>query len=145
MSGIYERLYQSSGIDKVELHIYIRDFINSLYEMYVINTLEVRFVTRLEEIFIDLKRAVPLGLILNELITNCLKYAFPEHRKGEIAVEILSKDGNIRVSVSDNGIGLPDGVDPLTATSMGFFLVQMDLTINSSKDRGTEVSLTFKL
>jgi len=152
MSGIYERLYQSSDIDRVELHHYVRGFINSLYEMYVINTGDVKFVTKLEEINIDLKRAVPLGLILNELITNCLKYAFPGNKKGEIVVEIIRKDDGIRVTVSDNGTGLPEGVDPMTSTSMGFFLIQMlaeqiqaQINISSAQEKGTSVSLTFRL
>lgn len=152
MSGIYERLYQSSHIDQVDLHLYVKDFISSLYDMYVINTGEVEFTTKLDEVYIDLKRAVPLGLILNELLTNCLKYAFPEKKKGEIIIEIVRQDDNIRVSVSDNGAGLPENFDPATATSMGFFLVQMlteqlqgTLEVRSGRGSGTSVSLTFRL
>lgn len=152
MAGIYEKLYRSSQIDQVDLHLYVKDLVSSLFGMYVINAGDVTLTTKLAEVYVDIKRAVPLGLILNELITNCLKYAFPFEKKGEIIIEIIRHEDNIILNVSDNGIGLPEGFNPSTATSMGFFLVQMltdqikgQLDVRSDKDTGTSVSLTFRL
>lgn len=152
MSSIYERLYQQADIERLELGQYIREFSESLFEMYVIDAGKYRFSTRVADITLDLKRSVPLGLILNELISNALKYAYPAGGGGEIRIELDLRGDTVRLAVSDDGRGLPEGVDPKKISSMGFTLVRMladqiggNLSVKSRPGKGTTMAVEFKL
>lgn len=152
MSGIYEKLYQSASIDMLDLSLYMKDFIKSLYEIYVIDTEKVNFTSRIDEIKLDLKRTVPLILLLNELISNALKYAFRDRAKGEILIDLKKSGDKIVLTISDNGIGLPEGLNPYSAESMGFMLIMMlveqiegELINEIPEGGGASFTLSFKL
>lgn len=150
MAVIYESLYISENIAEVELHNYIRYLSGLIFSTYNIDTAKINLTTSLDEVNLDLKRSVPLGLVLNELITNSLKYAYPYEAGGDILVA-LSKDGpRITLMVEDNGTGFPDDFNPSSEGSMGFRLVKMltdqiggELDINSRA--GARVSVSFML
>ena len=98
---------------------------------------------------LDAARAVPLGLILNEMLTNAFKYAYPLQTKGEIRVTLEEAEGGIAMSVADDGVGIDESMDPKTAGSTGMTIMTMlaqqlkgELRIESGK--GTKVSLLFK-
>jgi len=106
--------------------------------------------TSLLEVNVDIKYASLLGLMVNELITNAIKYAVPYAEKGEIQINMGRVGDQIILCVSDNGPGLPDGFDPYAANSLGLKLIRMiaeqiggAITIDSFKGKGTSVTITF--
>jgi PAS domain S-box-containing protein len=149
MSGIYEQLYGSGNLESVNLAKYITDLANMILKTYSIRSRKLILETNLEEIHLDLRRTVPLGLILNELITNILKYAYPDGQGGSINIETRKDDNIITVKVSDNGIGLPEGFSIKRADTMGLSLVKMLVDqiggyLNVESSCGTKISITFK-
>lgn len=149
MASIYERLYNSDDLQSVELHLYIKDLAENIFETYNINPNRIALITNLSEIMIDSKIAIPLGLILNELISNALKYAFPENQHGEIFISLVKKKDRVIFIVEDNGIGLLQDFNFETTESMGMLLVKMlsqqiDGIVSINGDTGTKVSINFK-
>ncbi len=149
ISRIYEQLNTADNPQKVDLDRYIRKMTMSLIDAYSPDKDHASLVMDLDKIKLDVKRAVPLGLILNELITNTIKYAYPDDAKGELKVELGRHGENITLAVSDNGIGLPEAVRRGDARGMGFQLMEMltnqiegDLAIDSGN--GTSIRVTFR-
>jgi two-component sensor histidine kinase len=96
----------------------------------------------------NIETAVPLGLIISELISNSLKYAFPEDKKGEILVNLTNKDEKFELTISDNGIGIPEKIDFNTESTLGLKLVrslinQIDGTVQLDRTKGTKYTITF--
>ncbi len=125
MSAIYEQLYSTAGIDRVDLNRYIKNLAFFLFETYVADTRSVTLDIHTAKTILDIKRAVPVGLILNELIMNALRHAFPDDRRGRITVTLEEDGGAIELSVSDDGVGFPVGMNPDTCDSMGLNLIRM--------------------
>jgi PAS domain S-box-containing protein len=125
MSRIYEQLYQSPELDKIDLRRYIERFARSIYEAYVLDNVNITLKTGIEDIKLDLKRAVPVGLILNELMSNALKYAYPEGEKGEIRIDLRRIGDRVEFRVSDDGAGFPQDLSEAEKETMGFVLVRM--------------------
>jgi two-component sensor histidine kinase len=123
MSLLHEALYKSNNFSRVDLATYLRQLSNQLGRA-IGRSEAVRFELDLAPAVIDLDQAVPCGLILNELISNSLKHAFPEGRAGVIRVLLESgTGGELRLRVSDNGIGLPPDIETKRARSLGLQLV----------------------
>ena len=102
---VYDQLYTSGGLNNVELIQYIRDAVSAFTASYAAEKGSIRFSSNLTEFYLDFKRTTNLGLILNELLTNSIKYAYPGESRGEIRVA-LSKEGNdLILTVSDDGKG----------------------------------------
>lgn len=148
MSSIYKHLYASDQIDSIDLCTYITELINSISETYVIDRSKLILIAELEHIMADLKKAVPVGLIVNELVSNSLKYAYPGNNPGKIRVS-LEKHGDMAVlAISDNGVGLPDGFSFKNNSSMGLTLVsilteQINGKLNVAGSGGTSIIVTF--
>lgn len=150
MSGIYEQLYSSGNFESVNLAMYINDLASKLLKTYSISSRNIVLFTNLAEIQLDLRRAVPLGLIINELITNTLKYAYPDGSGGNINIELLENEGSVTLTLSDRGIGLPEGFSISSADTMGLSLVKMLVEQINGKLQvesrgGTRVSINFKI
>jgi PAS domain S-box-containing protein len=150
MAVIYESLYLSDNIAEVELHNYIKYLADSIFTTYNIQPAKINLTTSLDEISLDLKRSVPLGLVLNELITNSLKYAYPYESGGNIMVALSKDGGKVTLIVEDNGAGFPSDFKEDKNRSMGLRLVKMlteqiggELDINSRA--GAKVSVSFML
>lgn len=124
MSKVYENLYQSQDLETVHLGNYINTLVHSMSDIFILNPLRIRFDLKTDDILLDLKRALPLGLILNELLTNALKYAYPEDKSGVIRVEITKQKENINLVVSDDGNGLPDEVNIEKGSHFGYELIR---------------------
>jgi PAS domain S-box-containing protein len=148
MSAIYDRLHIATDLASVELESYIRDVAISLFDTYNIDPERIHLVTDLESVNLDTKRAMPLGLILNELMTNALKYAYPSGRPGEIRVGLKTADNSILLDVCDDGIGMPDDIDIETSGTMGLMLVnmltnQLEGKVSIEKGKGTKIGVRF--
>jgi two-component sensor histidine kinase len=103
----------------------------------------------LEDIYLKIETAIPCGILINELVSNSLKYAFPNGEKGEIFVSLKSKDEGYELIVSDNGVGLPEELDYKNTESLGLQLVnnlaaQIDGRVELEKGHGTKFVINFK-
>jgi two-component sensor histidine kinase len=152
MEAIYEALVYSDSFDRIELGLFLERFLESLHETYVIDRESIRFETRIETYEIDHRRAVSLGLILNELVTNALKYAYPRGSGGPIEIDLLKTEEGLRLRVADRGPGLPPGMDPSSSASMGFTLVRLlasqlnsRLEVESAGGSGTQATICIPL
>ncbi len=149
MALLHEILYQSNAFSRVSLPDYIRQIASHLFSSYGIGGDRIRLLTKLETVSLNVDAAVPCGLIVNELISNSLKYAFPDGRRGEVRVELLARHGGMaQLVVADNGVGLHAGCDWATAQSLGWRLVrslaeQLGAQIEVKSAAGTEVQLIF--
>jgi len=151
LSRIYEQLYLSGQILEVDLATYLERLIGPLLETYSAESSRFTLVARFERASLDAQRAALAGLILSELVSNATKYAYPNGESGELRVSLLDKAGMIELRVSDDGPGLPSGLDPATTESMGFHLLRMladqmdaELSVASPEGRGVDVTIRFK-
>ena len=147
MSRIHEKLYKSESLAAIDIGGYVREVVQGLAMAYSRPDVSVRFgVDRLD---LGLDLAVPLGLIINELVTNCYKYAFPAGRGGEITVGLRTgSDGGRVLTVIDNGVGLPASLDPRNPLTLGLNLVnilteQISGTLTIGREGGTAYAITF--
>lgn len=150
MSLIHEKLYQSKNFAKINFKDYINDLVISIFQNHGVTRDKVALDIDVKDVSLDIESAIPCGLIINELITNSLKHAFPNGRKGVISVILRKSDDNeIELVVRDNGVGIPEDIDFKKTKSMGLYLVKIladqlrsDIDLNRSK--GTEFTIKFK-
>lgn len=171
MALIHEQLYQSKNMAMVRFSEYVHNLLSNLLYSYEINPDVIHVGVNVEDVFLTIDTAIPCGLIINELVSNSLKYAFPRGRRGKIRIQLRSNydDGtlgfqgesrgnrSVRMSdrssytliVSDNGVGLPKDLDFRNTDSLGLQLV-MDLveqlggSIELDRDGGTTFKIGFK-
>jgi len=150
MALIHEKLYRSTDISVIEFYDYIKNLVDSLYSSYGISIDRVKPVIEFRSIYLDIDTAIPCGLIINELVSNCLKYAFPDLRKGSIFIDLSeSQDGEYEMIIRDNGIGIPENVDFMNTNSLGLKLVkilseQLGGAAKLLRDNGTGFSIKFR-
>jgi two-component system, sensor histidine kinase PdtaS len=152
MAMIHEKLYQNESLSRVDFAEYLASFSSLLFTTYVSNPTAVRLATRLDPVFLDIDTAVPLGLIVNELVSNSLKYAYPEGRSGIVELTLRAgPDDQYTLSVRDQGVGLPTGFDVNKTGTLGLHLVNIlsaqlgaALSVESNGD-GTVFELTSKI
>jgi PAS domain S-box-containing protein len=149
MALIHERLYRSTDLKHIDFGDYIRSLTNTLYNTYVLEPSRIKLVLNVEEIMIDINTAIPLGLIVNELITNSMKHGFPEGKTGEISIGFYKKGENLFLEVHDDGVGFPDDLDFRETNSLGLQIVnsltrQIDGDISRDRDKGTNFKIKFK-
>jgi len=146
---IHENLYRSDDLGQIDFSKYIRNLTSHLSSINAADAKGINFKISTDNIFLDINRAIPCGLLLNELITNALKYAFPEETKGEIKIELERyKQNKLRLSIADNGIGFPKVLDFRKTESLGLQLVnslisQLNGTIKMQQKNGTKFTLVF--
>jgi len=149
MSLIHEKLYESKDFSKVDFSDYIEKMATHLFVVYRMNTQDVGFKVEAKDIHLEITEAIPCGLIINELVSNALKYAFPKGKKGEVIIR-MNKDegGKYHLSVTDTGIGLPPDFDFQKTKTLGFQIIkdlvrQLDGTIELIRKKGTEFRIVF--
>jgi PAS domain S-box-containing protein len=151
MGLIHEKLYQSKDFARVPFAEYTRSLAANVFHATGVSPEGIALELAIEDVALALDRAIPCGLILNELITNALKHAFPSGRSGTIRVELgWAPGGAVRLVVADDGVGLPSRVDVRDSPSLGLHLVrmlshQLDATIEVETTRGTCFRLTIPL
>jgi two-component sensor histidine kinase len=149
MAIIHEKLYRSEALAQVDLAEYIQELTVSLCRSYMAKKHEIDLNIEVERLFLDIDTAVPCGLILNELVSNSLKHAFPDGQDGKIWVRLHTTDsGQIRMSVGDNGVGFPAGFDARPTSSLGLQLVntlvgQLNGLLKIERVPTTLISITF--
>jgi two-component sensor histidine kinase/ligand-binding sensor domain-containing protein len=127
MALIHERLYKTKDLHRINFKIYLQDLVKDLLAVYLGNSQEVRMDLDIGPIHLPVNQAVPCGLIINELVSNAIKYAFPKKRdiQNNIFIKMEKQNGHILMSVRDNGIGLPGTVVEYQKESLGLKLVDI--------------------
>ena len=124
MALIHEKLYQSSDLAQIDFAAYLKSLGTFLAQSYRGSSSKVVMQIDAQDIRLNIDTAIPCGLIVNELVSNSLKYAFPENRAGNIKIEFYQpSNGNFILLVTDDGAGLPDGFEPAQSQSLGLKLV----------------------
>lgn len=149
MALVHQKLYQSADFSEINFTEYLRQLTGYLINSFKISPDVVEIDISAEKLELGIDHAVPCGLIVNELISNSLKYAFPDGKKGLIKIELKKKEeGTIVLTISDDGVGFPEGVDYRETQSLGLQLVntlvgQIDGTISMENHVGTTFRITF--
>ena len=151
---IHEKLYQPERLTDVNIADYIDSLLKYYRQLYDGTLCKLDFKTSIEKIAMNIDTAIPCGLIINELITNSLKYAFIKplkDKKNEIRIKLFKdKKNNVKLIVSDNGVGFPENIDFQTTQSLGLQLVctlvdQLDGSIELDRSEGTAFTVKFRL
>lgn len=148
MSFIHESLYQTKNFSSINFSEYITNLTKNLVHTYQVSPNKTSLRYEIEELSLNLDQAIPCGLIVNELVSNALKYAFPDDVDGELFIG-LSADGNdVEIRVEDNGIGLPKDFDYENTNTLGLQLVltlveQLDGNLRLDSEDGTKYFITF--
>jgi PAS domain S-box-containing protein len=149
MAIIHEKLYQSKDLTHINFVDYIQNLVYNLFYSYDIDNTQIKSILKIEDISLNIETAVPCGLIISELISNSLKYAFPNKMNGEIIVSLKSEKDTYQLCVCDNGIGLPEDINFSKIKTLGLLLVnslteQIDGKVTIYRDNGTQYKITFK-
>ncbi len=155
MALVHENLYRSETLAQVDSVAYISDLVNNILQSYDLEAGKIELKLAVEPILLTIDQAVPCGLILNELVTNALKHAFPKTgakqgaEKGKISITLhQNKDAILLLKVVDNGVGLPEDLDLDLNKTLGLRLVktlvrQLDATLDVDRDSGATFKVTF--
>jgi len=149
MSLIHQKLYQSDNLAEIDMDWYIKELVDYMVECFSTDR-KIQFELHTESIRLDVAQAVPLGLILNEAISNTIKYAFPDGQKGKVSISFLMIDeSHCELRIADNGVGLPadfdvDNTDSLGMSLMTGLTVQLNGEINMWNDSGMVLNVKFK-
>ncbi len=159
MALVHEKLYRSQDLARINFVEYVNDLVKQLFRSHGISPAKIKFNIKIKDVFLDINTAIPCSLIINELVSNSLKHAFPASakaaagkpngRKGKIDIVFnLGEDNKLLLMVKDNGIGLPDKIDIKNTTTLGLQLVttlveQLGGTIEVDMKRGTTFKIKF--
>jgi len=150
MSLVHEKLYKSKDFTKINFKDYIHNLANAVFQSYSGRSSNILLNLNIENLDLGIDSAIPCGLIINELVTNSIKYAFPGEKKGEIKIVLNKIDENeYELKVSDNGIGIPEDIDIMKTETLGLHLIsmlaedQLSGKINLDRSKGTEFTIRF--
>ncbi len=151
MAFIHEKLYQSKDLTKIDFNDYVNTLVRNLFTTYGVSTARIKLNIDIKHVSLPLDKAIPCGLIINELVSNSLKYAFPANKQGEIRITLYPTNENqLELIVSDNGISIPENIDFRNTDSLGLHLVtilaedQLQGEISLNRTEGTEFKIKFK-
>jgi len=149
MAKVHEKLYQSDSFTHISFREYIQELIESVQSAMSDDKFEPNIKTEIEDVNLNINYAIPCGLILNELITNSWKHAFPDREKGTIVVSFVREAEKIKLSVKDNGVGLPEDFNKDEVQTLGLTLINIlsqqieaDMSMRNTED-GFACTLVF--
>jgi len=148
MALIHQKLYQEDNLKGVFMSTYIESLLSSLSHSYKLDSMSINIESEVDDIWLDVDSAIPIGLIVNELITNSIKHAFREDG-GQINVKLKRKQENLQLAVSDNGVGIGDKFNIDEQKCFGFkminsFLRKLKGKIEVSNKNGTHIKIDIK-
>ncbi len=151
MAIIHEKLYQSRDFVQIDFGEYVKSLVDGMFISHGADTNKIRLNIDIKDVSFDLENAIPCGLIINELVSNSLKHAFPQGRNGKINIDLRSKnEDKFELTVNDDGIGVPEDLDIRNIDTMGLSLVQvlaehqLDGKITLNRTEGTQFNINFK-
>jgi len=147
---IHEKLYQSKDYARVPFSDYAKSLARGIFEANRPSPSNIVLSLETDDVTLPVDRAIPCALVLNELLTNGLKHAFPAGRRGLLRVGLYERDGEVTLMVADDGVGIPDDVDPAESPSLGMQLVatlsrQLDGKLELQRFPGTTIQVTFSI
>jgi len=150
MALIHETLYRSQNFARIDFNTYIESLCVHITRSFGTGTSKARLERRMQPVKFVLDQAVPCGLIINELISNAMKHAFPDERPGRILLELKLEGQQVRLRVADDGIGMPPGLDMQKSPTLGMRLVwmlsrQLHGSVQIEAGPGTSILVTFPL
>ncbi|MCC5640396.1 PAS domain-containing protein [Nostoc sp. CHAB 5844] len=146
---VHEKLYRSADLANIDFAQYIPDLTTHLFDSYNVTSNCIKLKIQVDNASLDIETAIPCGLIINELVSNALKYAFPDNCEGEIQVKLSQQNqSNLILIIRDNGVGLPADFESNNVKTLGITLVrglvkQLKGTIEIDFQQGTEFKITF--
>jgi PAS domain S-box-containing protein len=149
MALVHERLYHSKDLSQVDFTTYIENLAAHLFSSHQVDSDSIHLTVDAQGVTLPIEAAVPCGLLLNELISNCLKHAYRGRDRGRIQVTLRAVEGSeVLLAVSDDGVGFPPGVEPQAGASFGMQLIadlveQLHGTIRISRETGTSIRILF--
>ncbi|PWB50697.1 MAG: hypothetical protein C3F06_11555 [Candidatus Methanoperedenaceae archaeon] len=149
MALIHEKLYRSGDLARIRFAEYIEELTSNVFASYGVNSDKIGLKINVGDVFFDINTAIPCGLIINELVSNSIKHAFPDGRNGEINIKLQPEaDEKYLLTVSDNGKGFPSDLDFRNSSSLGLKLVitltkQLSGTIELNRSAGTSFIIKF--
>jgi PAS domain S-box-containing protein len=151
MALVHEMLYRSADLSRVDFGPYVRTLTEQLFRAHSVDSRHIAFRVDIPSLVLSVDLAMPLGLIINELVANSLKHAFPEGQGGSIEIKLRVQDGSFELLVRDNGVGLGRTAPPEKKTTLGLQLVRTlteqlagRLQWRSPGDGGAEALITFR-
>ena len=147
---LHEKLYGSAAVRELNVHTYMLELINHLYESFDFRNHHIVITHTIEPIYLDTSEVLPLAVILNEAVTNSLKYAFPDGRKGKIHLTLRqTPTGMVQMQIRDNGVGLPAGFSSAFGKTLGFTLItglanQLEGYCGIENDKGVIITIQFR-
>jgi len=150
MALVHEKLYQSTNLSRIDFAEYVTALADLLFKSYAIDPKAIEFRIEGEKVFLSVDTAVPCGLIVNEILSNALKHAFPDDRHGEIVVTLRRFDSMCKMTVRDNGVGLPGDDASESKRTLGLQLVrglvqQIEGTYEVHHEGGAQFTITFPI
>ncbi len=151
MSAVHETLHGSENLSNINLNSYIPRITSSIFQTYSVNPAKVTLKNDVEEVSFNINQASPLGLVINELISNSLKYAFPDDRTGEITVNLEQNEKELQLIVMDDGVGMSKEFDWKNPKTLGLKLVrtlvenQLDGSIDMESNNGTKFTIKLNI
>ena len=149
MAMIHEKLYKTNNFSEINFGDYIKSLVDDLFRSYGADPVQIKKKMIFDEIMLGLETAIPCGLIISELVTNTLKYAFPNHMEGEFRIEMYEIEGLYHLIISDNGVGMPPDINFDKTETLGLILVntlvnQLEGTVQLESNNGTQFKIVFK-
>lgn len=149
MATVHEMLYRAQDFNNLSFDNFVSSLVSSIQKVYENEGSSVQIELETEPIQLNVNQAVPSGLIINELITNAFKHAYPGGESGIIKVSLIERHGAVYLQVKDEGVGLPDDFDIQTSESLGFTLIniltdQIEASIDIKQHNGTDISVNFE-
>lgn len=151
MALVHEQLYSTKDLSEIDFGRYVHGLASNLFDAYGIDPALIRLKVNADELSLGVDMAVPCGLIINELVSNALKHAFPSDRKGTLQIDVAhSLKNELLLAIEDNGVGMPVQTDPEQTASLGLRLVntlvsQLEGELIMRSDAGTRFQITLKM
>ena len=148
MAMVHDKLYKSDDLGRIDFGGYIKSLATDLGNSYGLASRDIDLKIDVENILLGVDTAIPFGVIVNELVANALKHAFPGDRSGEIAISFRETDGQYTMIFKDDGVGFPEDLDVSHPSSLGLTIVkaltgQLGGTMELARNGGSEISITF--
>jgi len=149
MAIVHEKLYQSEDFSGINFKEYIQSLTSEILASYLVDTNRIKVIINVENIKLNINTAIPVGLILNEMVTNCIKHAFPNDLRGLIEISLYPVNKEYELTIKDNGVGFPKGFDLKNTKTLGMELIkslvkQLEGELTIEKEPYTVFRLRFR-
>jgi two-component sensor histidine kinase len=149
MATVHEMLYKAQNFNNLSFNDFIKKMVASIHDIYKSAYSELSVEVDAKDIDLNVNQAVPFGLMVNELVTNAFKHAYPDGGSGVVAISFFEEEGNVVLTVEDEGMGLDDDFSLEESESLGFSLIkilsqQIDADVTVESEHGTKVTVVFE-